>query len=199
VGWTYLANSTRSNVITEVLSDRHHETVDHAIVGNTVWAVKKIPDREDIPPEYRGKRFIACFLIRGNGEPGFRWGYKDMDESSGPYYYDCPLRFLEAVPDPGGYATKWREKVVAWHRSKAARRARVAALRVGEQITLVKGYRPPTVRVASVKPLTGYGPDGTLYSLQPRHIAVPTDFDPAEVGGAFDGLSTVTSDADPYL
>jgi hypothetical protein len=39
----------------------------------------------------------------------------------GPCEVNCPLSYLELVPDPGGYATAWRERVRNyWLRKKLA-------------------------------------------------------------------------------
>ncbi len=66
--------------------------------------------------------FVALLAKSRDG-----WGYKDMDESMGPYNYDCPLGILNAA-DPveklySGWAletaTNWRAKVRAhWARPK---------------------------------------------------------------------------------
>ena len=41
--------------------------------------------------ERKGQRFIALFLINRESK---EWGYKDMDESCGPCYYNCPVSFI---------------------------------------------------------------------------------------------------------
>lgn len=40
----------------------------------------------------------------------YNFGYKIMDESMGPYYYDCPINILNLLSDTDDeYAIKWRE------------------------------------------------------------------------------------------
>lgn len=54
--------------------------------------------------------FAAVFLTCGSGPDGTVWGYKDMDETMEPYYYDCPpsiLNLLTPTEDEG--ANRWRE------------------------------------------------------------------------------------------
>lgn len=76
-----------------------------------------------------GERFINLDLMSRDGEYG--WGYKDMDESMGPYYYDCPLELLDqAGPTPHETAQRWREKVRAMHARKARK------LEVGTKIQM---------------------------------------------------------------
>lgn len=47
--------------------------------------------------------------------------YKPMDEGVGPYYYGCPVAWLDLVPAPNSpSAAGWREKVRAAAAGKAA-------------------------------------------------------------------------------
>lgn len=55
---------------------------------------------------YYRTRCIYFTLIEVRGD-GHAW--KTMEESSGPYYYDCPLRFREAAPVRNA---EWRMKCV---------------------------------------------------------------------------------------
>ena len=66
-----------------------------------------------------GAVVICCALLKCDGG---EWGYKLMDESMGPNYYDCPLRLLDMASDPmpGTYAADWRAKVRAHHIGRAA-------------------------------------------------------------------------------
>lgn len=95
---------------------RRHLTSDNGLIthrscwkGNNLWAVQ-----ECTSGAYTGQKFITLYLCR-NGGKDEGWGYKDMDESAGPYYYNCPLAYLDMVPDPGGYATDWRAEVRKYH------------------------------------------------------------------------------------
>lgn len=58
-----------------------------------------------------GKKFIAVYLIRsGKGYAG----YKPMDEDMHPFYYDCPLKLLEAAKrEETGSVKEWRDNVRA--------------------------------------------------------------------------------------
>lgn len=207
MGWTFIQRSTRASVIAEVLSSAFHETVDHVIHGNVVYAIKRVPDRADVVPEKRGREYIAVFLISGRGEPGYRYGYKSLDETMGPCYYDCPLRFLERVPCPDSqHAVEWRAAVRRHHAETASRRRFLRQLRVGDTVTLMDGCRPASLRITSADPLKGEGPDGRTYSVPPRYVKVPHNvraapipaFDERHCSGTFDGFS-VGSDADPGL
>jgi len=47
-----------------------------------------------------GKTFaVVCLMRWVPKDPFFNFGYKDMDESMEPFYYDCPKRILDLL-DP---------------------------------------------------------------------------------------------------
>lgn len=75
-----------------------------SVRGNHHWYVVERADS--------GERFIGLDLMSFKKGEG---GYKDMCESMGPYYYDCPLKFLKMVPVANA---EWREKVRAFHSMK---------------------------------------------------------------------------------
>ena len=50
---------------------------------------------------------IVCLTSLKNGE----FGYKDIDETMGPCYYDCPKSILDMLsPTDNEYALEWRKK-----------------------------------------------------------------------------------------
>jgi|ETNvirnome_2_300_1030623.scaffolds.fasta_scaffold16669_3 hypothetical protein len=75
--------------------------------GRHHWMVVETPE---------GERFIAFTLIRGKSGD---YAKKDMSESCGPSYYDCPLSLFDLVPEPPNeWAKAWRENVRAHHEAK---------------------------------------------------------------------------------
>jgi len=77
-------------------------------VGNHHWYLA----------ETNGVTWIGLDLLQGGGK-NMGWGYKSMDETCGPYCYDCPLSYLDAAPAPTtGYAGDWRLKVRAHQSNK---------------------------------------------------------------------------------
>ena len=66
-----------------------------------------------------GKLAIVC-LIQYRRFDTFNFGYKDMSEDMGPFYYNCPERILKQLDPleklwlpnswPYNEAKKWREK-----------------------------------------------------------------------------------------
>ena len=84
-------------------------------------------------------RFIRIDVIKYHkpkADEGGGWGYHPMTESAGPVEVSCPLKYLNMVPDPGGYATGWRERVRKWH----AKRKKYKAT-LGEKVRVKAGLR----------------------------------------------------------
>lgn len=46
-----------------------------------------------------------------------RWGYKTLDEQMGPYYYQCPVEWLERAPVAN---EAWRARVRKAQKAEAA-------------------------------------------------------------------------------
>lgn len=103
MGWTFTRGATKAEVIAQLLGERHHKTMAHAVVGNSLWCVKAYQR------EGKERRYIALFLL---DQCGGGWGYKDLCESMHPYYYNCPLHFLALAPVAND---AWRAKVYEFH------------------------------------------------------------------------------------
>jgi hypothetical protein len=71
--------------------------------------------------------WAAICLVRYNPRDpeGYIFGYKDMDESMGPYECDCPASILDLLtPTDREYAPQWRARCrenIATRRAKAAK------------------------------------------------------------------------------
>lgn len=145
MGWSFGPEKSKQELVQRLLGDRYHKTIAHSLKGNTLWVVKESDG------EYAGKRYIACFLLSGKGDPGYKWGYKDMCESMHPYYYDCPKSLLALAPVA---CPEWRAEVYARHDKQAAMKAWEKSLKVGDQVNLDHKTVPYLI-VTSVKPLVG--------------------------------------------
>lgn len=97
----------------------------HRAIGNRLWFLAQARAGEGAGRKWIGLTLIDC----RDGEAAI----KSMDETCGPYYYDCPLAFLAQADAPTGpYAGLWREKVRAFHATRSAKRA---ATRQGARIS----------------------------------------------------------------
>ena len=65
-------------------------------------------------------RYIRCDLLEGSGR---QWGYKPMDESMHPFYYSCPLSYLDLAPEQ---SAQWRAGVRAYHAQSSSPTAAAA-------------------------------------------------------------------------
>lgn len=97
MGWLFIRAARKADIIRKLVAPeedetRRWETIAHSVRGNVLWAVIEITCKL----ENRRRRFIACNLL--SREKGCGWGYKAMDESMHPYYYSCPLKYLDMAP-----------------------------------------------------------------------------------------------------
>jgi hypothetical protein len=147
MGWTY-GWADKASLVKELTSPGHWPDgglVTYSLRGNSLWAVYEPSD---------GRRFILLYLLDGTrgAKPDdiYRWGYKDMDESMHPFYYNCPLKFLGMAPVAN---EEWREKVREYHAEGVRRLALVKALKVGDKVKLVS--TPGEFQITHLNPLLG--------------------------------------------
>ena len=158
MGWLFRQGTTKLDIITDLITteenaSRRRQTIAHSVRGNVLWSVIEITYKQE--PLRPAMRFIACYLLESDRRHG--WGYKDMDESMHPFYYSCPLKFLDMVPQA---CAAWREGVRHYHRQRNRK------LKVGEKIQLIDA-KVPWVEIVSVSPLLGTY-DGVVYRIARR-------------------------------
>lgn len=116
MGWLFSRRS-RSELIHHLVQSQdcqaaYVETLAYTLRGNVLWSVVKVtakkPNRLNLAA---GESFtyIGCTLLQRYRN---EWGYKSMDESVHPYYYSCPLSYLERAPTQ---SPEWRAGVRAYH------------------------------------------------------------------------------------
>ena len=157
-GWKSRAELIEHLTRTQENESGKWETTKHCTVGNVLWAVQVHTDKQaqTVTP------FILCCLLQGGGE----WGYKDMTESMGPYYYTCPVAYFDLVPEAN---KNWRAKVREHHAFKKAQRDAIKRLKVGDTLMLKAGCRPPSIIIASLSPLRGTH-NFTTYRVGLKHV-----------------------------
>ena len=135
MGWLFKCGSTRRGLIAERIEGWERINPDGLVITSTclahcyrggnfsgvlwsVWERTFVKDGHEAEPT---QRWIQCDLLRYQRDYG--WGYKDMDESMGPYFFSSPLKYLRMVPieQYGGNAS-WREQVVLHHQRSAEKR-----------------------------------------------------------------------------
>ena len=161
MGWSFMSSMHSKAAIIKYLTEECRlKTHSKCVKGNVLWAVQESLERP-------GKKFIACYLL--GADQGW-WGYKDMDESMGPHEVSCPMAYLAVVPDPGGHATAWRERVKAHHAKLAQFNGMKPGTKVKLRAGLTIGGQPITdAIVESVRPLRAKVGFHTV-RLSKRHI-----------------------------
>jgi len=115
-----------------------YDVLDHSAKGNILYTLERHPD---------GYRFIGVYKMSGptareRSEGEYGWGYKAMDESVGPVYYDCPERILKQSDVEDRYG--WREKCREVRRRKAAIKVWSKDLTPGATLGLFAGFQTNT-------------------------------------------------------
>ena len=106
MGWSFAMQDIGRKAHIESLTSVKHFSpgyvpVTHRVVGCHVWQLAQRPD---------GTKFITLDLIAK--ERGGGWGYKNLDEDCGPYFFDCPVTLLDRADPPATENAKaWRIKV----------------------------------------------------------------------------------------
>lgn len=120
MGWLF-TSLTRSELIRRLIQpgDNTHAStrvVAHTLRGNVLWSVVEITAKvegvhKNLAPGM-SMRYIRCELLQSSSDG---WGYKGMDESMSPYYYTCPLSYLEMAQE---LSTDWRKLVRTYHANR---------------------------------------------------------------------------------
>jgi hypothetical protein len=165
MGWTFpYCTNTRAQLVEhlrrpERFGDRT-ELLAACTRGNHHWYLARNKDT--------GVVWIGLDLMQGGTrrEPG--WGYKDMDESMGPYASDCPLSYLDRATEPcNEHSRDWRDGVRKYHAQRKERPEPRAGLRV-----TYCGHTYELVRPAG--PRRGWevrNTSGTTYRMNARQLA----------------------------
>lgn len=167
MGWTFPYGATRRQVIEELtIAERLYgekmgggcfRTLRHCCRGNVLYAL-----HETVKGDGTSNKWIGVYLLQRDGSGD--WGYKDMDESMHPYYYNCPVSYLDEADEPTtDGAREWRAEV---RRRAAARTSKKP--KKGETWSL-QGCVIPSVRIMSARPLRGMY-QGTLYKVKKAQL-----------------------------
>ena len=120
MGWLF-TNKTRDQLIATLIEERSNEFVkskvlEHRLVGNVLWSLVCLTAIQQGCLQLKAGEsinFIRCDLLESSPEG---WGHKALEESVNPYYYDCPLHYLDLAPEQ---SADWRVKVRQFHAQEA--------------------------------------------------------------------------------
>jgi len=116
MGWTFAYSKSygRKELIESLRSPTRHGPQTRILracaIGNHHWYLAQTGD----------EIWIGLDLMAGGGRNS-GWGHKSMTETCGPYYFDCPLSYLDAASAPTGHAVEWRQKVREYWSARKAR------------------------------------------------------------------------------
>lgn len=111
MGWTYFQKPENvskwfSDQLTWETEKTKNTCLKTAIKFKEAYAAVETIEKET------GKREVwaAAFLLNYTRDSYYNFGYKDMDETMGPYIYNCPASILNLLtPTENETANKWRE------------------------------------------------------------------------------------------
>jgi hypothetical protein len=130
--------------------------------------------------------FGVVFLTSVDENDYYNFSYKDMDETMGPCYYDCPTGILKLLsPTDKEYAIKWRNECIKRKEQKKQKsklkdlpyRTAIRYKILGNTITAVK--MPPAYQF---KTYWWYVPDKNVYV---KKSSIPDEY---EVLGLYDEI-----------
>lgn len=152
MGWTFSYSATeKKQIIEDCTRDcSSAKCIKKSLNSNELWTIWE---------DNTGNKIIVLFLLACRDK---HWGYKDMTESMHPYYYKCPMSFLEEVPV---VCQPWRDSVKAYHeRSKNSKKIS-KTISVG-QIVKLSNSVPSEFKVKSISPFLGVSlENGMTYKL----------------------------------
>lgn len=119
------------------------EVLKSTMRGSTYYAALKHTDKRTNEVVNVG----VVILTSSDLKSGFNFGYKDMDETMGPGYYDCPKSILNLLsPTDNEYALEWRKscienadkKKTSWLKNLAIGEKIIYTRFDGQEISLIK-------------------------------------------------------------
>ena len=134
MGWTFFNASGKPTDIltrefTQTPSDKYpseFKVLDQSMRGRVWYGVIQSTNPEGIKRVYG----MVCLWTLRRGE----FGYKELGEDMGPYYYDAPLRIVnlldELSPNPLGLSAKWRQSVRDYHARMKIKKVAKNALKI---------------------------------------------------------------------
>lgn len=172
MGWLF-GWDTRKALVDRLCDGNGVKTLKRCFKGNNMWTVQQLPN---------GHVFACLYLIKGpaygNKNDRHGWGYKDVDETMGPYSWDFPASWLDLLsPCTSEYSIEWRKRV----RERAALLARFKVGTTWERAdgsiyTIVQRRSPTSLRVKDqygdywrTKPSTLLGAKEITNELQTNH------------------------------
>lgn len=147
MGWTF-THKDRDTTVRQFFEKEFHDPtikiLDVATVGFRECYIAM---------ERKGEVFALVCLLDYRPDDYYNFGYKDMDETMAPYYYNCPERILKILTSTTNEdAITWRGK--CWSRiekNKARPKLKHGdIIKFANPITFVSGTTKDTFKVKKI-------------------------------------------------
>ena len=120
MGWLF-SHQTKEDLLRKLLAPTSAfagstEVLAHAVSGNELWTVVKRTFH--LAGFYFGKpagHSITMIELHLLDCSAGQWGYKTIPEKAGPFYYGCPLEFLDLAHDETNQ--EWRDRLTQEHQA----------------------------------------------------------------------------------
>ncbi|MDD2462444.1 MAG: hypothetical protein PHI97_00440 [Desulfobulbus sp.] len=174
MGWTYMHKGSdvrAKDIIADLFNSDSFEpnsngkingvfkTLDIAIIHlrtayMAVEHIKLNQETNTLDPKTR-KVFAAVVLLGYRNDDHYNFGYKEMDETMGPGYYDCPRKILDLLtPTDNENSVEWRKKCFDELERKAnIKKIHVKSVIKTEPITFGDGISRSNFQILSLRPL----------------------------------------------
>ena len=99
---------------TEGLNEGFYRLEKSTMIGSVYYAAvtglkRYNGEKQEDVPENEQHTFGVVFLTSVDSKDYYNFSYKDMDETCGPFCYDCPESILKLLsPTTSEFARKWR-------------------------------------------------------------------------------------------
>lgn len=130
MGWTSIySNLNNKDFVNEYLTD--NRVIETSIIGNEVYQLAMTGDKQNL--------YIRVTIL--SRKDGMVY-YKDMDESMGPYYYNCPAKLLKRSTLTDSTSIEWRGICRQQTQRKKDQKAlidRIKLLKNGDRVEMNSG------------------------------------------------------------
>jgi hypothetical protein len=179
MGFDFTKGAKKTDIVKRLIADRPRfnngrdsfdvssKTVAHKVIGSSLWMV--VEQTKHFKLADQTKRLIVLAVLEN--KRGFGYGYNSHCEEAHPYYYDCPLEFLDMVPVA---SEDWRKGVREYHR-------RMNAVLVPNTVYNLEGANSEYMTLMSVLPLLGRSPTGKVFRYKKEWIVGPREIDTPQV------------------
>jgi hypothetical protein len=153
MGWTFFHKPVGKKAVDAIKGEFSAESAKNIVASSAtreaVFIVKQFhePDSKVYVPDADGMiRVLLVFAIKSVPKDAYNFGYKDMEESMGPYGCPAPMSIIaqcSELQDPIGPQPEWSSLTSARNyransAAHAARKALKRKLKPGNKVTLAK-------------------------------------------------------------